>query len=251
MKDNYETCLAITLKWEGGDVDHPADPGGKTRWGITQGTYDDYRKRRGLPKQSVFKMTRAEMLDIYKSNYWDAVKGDTLAYGVDLATWDFGVNSGPARARKYLMQVIGGPDEETVKKLCAKRLSFVRGLATWKVFGRGWANRIADIEARGVKMALQARPVTSAQAVESKLKAEAVQAEKASVRETTTATAAGTSGAVSGGGAVAADPSIMDQLAGAVAFGVAALLFALMVYCIVKSRHHKARAEAYKRVAAE
>jgi len=249
MRDNYENCLAITLKWEGGDVNHPDDPGGKTRWGITQATYDAWRKSQKMTPRSVFQMTKPEMLAIYRKNYWDAVKGDTLAYGVDLATWDFGVNSGPARARKYLLQVVGGPDEETVKRLCAKRLSFVRGLTTWKTFGKGWSNRIADIEARGVKMALSAKP-GSAKSVEAALKAEASKAQSAEAVQKDTALASGAAGAISGG-SVAVDPSTADQWASLALLGVAALAVGVMVYLAVKSRHNKARAEAYKRVAAE
>ena len=37
--DNFDTCLAFTLKAEGGYSDNPADPGGPTNMGITLATY--------------------------------------------------------------------------------------------------------------------------------------------------------------------------------------------------------------------
>jgi hypothetical protein len=35
MEDRFESCLAFTLRQEGGYVDDPADPGGATNMGIT------------------------------------------------------------------------------------------------------------------------------------------------------------------------------------------------------------------------
>jgi Glycosyl hydrolase 108 len=39
MADNFDTCLAFTLKAEGGYSDNSADPGGPTNMGITLATY--------------------------------------------------------------------------------------------------------------------------------------------------------------------------------------------------------------------
>ncbi len=35
MPDAFETCLAFTMRAEGGYVGNPADPGGPTRTGVT------------------------------------------------------------------------------------------------------------------------------------------------------------------------------------------------------------------------
>jgi len=40
----FETALPFVLRWEGGFVDHPADPGGRTNRGVTQRTYDAWRQ---------------------------------------------------------------------------------------------------------------------------------------------------------------------------------------------------------------
>jgi lysozyme family protein len=42
------------------------------------------------------------------------------------------------------------------KRICAKRLGFMQPLNIWKTFGRSWARRLADIEAKGVAWALTA-----------------------------------------------------------------------------------------------
>ena len=36
--ENFAACLAFTLKYEGGYVDHPSDPGGATNHGVTIAT---------------------------------------------------------------------------------------------------------------------------------------------------------------------------------------------------------------------
>ena len=182
--DKFIRCHAVTAKWEGGFVNHPKDPGGATNYGVTQGTYDGYRRRWGLAKRSVSNISADEVRDIY-ADYWSKVAGDGLPVGVDLAVYDFGVNSGPPRAVKYLQQVVGshrdgvmGP--ETLKavaamdaadiaaRLCDARMAFLKGLPTWRTFGRGWTNRVKDIRAKSVAWAAQgtkapAKPVTRAQ----------------------------------------------------------------------------------------
>lgn len=242
MRDNYEACLAITLKWEGGDVDHPADPGGKTRWGVTQAVYSAWRKAHGKASASVFSMTKPEMLAIYKENYWDAVKGDNLAYGVDLATWDFGVNSGPARARNILLTSIGGTDIQTIQKICAKRLSFVQGLKIWKTFGKGWSRRIADIEARAVKMAAP-RDATKA-SVHSILTIEATKAAESA--KSAVAKAKITGGAAGASGVSASIPD-MDQIVALSLLGIAAVAIIILIFYARNGQHDVNRAEAYKK----
>jgi lysozyme family protein len=241
MKSNYENCQAITLKWEGGDVNHPDDPGGKTRWGITQATYDAWRVSQHLAKKSVFTMTKAEMLAIYKAKYWDAVGGDTLALGVDLATWDFGVNSGPARAKKTLLSVVGGTDIQTIQKLCAKRMSFLKGLTIFKTFGKGWSNRVADIEARAVKMTLAGTTT-----VRSSLMVEALKADTSAKQKTNVTKAAGSASTASVIGTNGVDQYLAWGLLGLAAVGVG-----VAVYFALKAKHNKERAEAYTRVAEE
>lgn len=242
MQSNYENCLAITLKWEGGDVNNPADPGGKTRWGITQATYSAFRARHHLAPASVFTMEKTEMLAIYKENFWDAVSGDTLAVGVDLASWDFGVNSGPARAKKAMTASAGtGGDVGFIQRLCAKRMSFVRGLTTFKTFGKGWSRRIADIEARAVKMTLSA--TAPAESVKPALTAEANKA---------AAQAAANHNKVAGSGAATiAAPAAAGHAHFWVVIALLVVAGVAAAYFIWRASHNQERARAYAQVAAE
>jgi lysozyme family protein len=161
MKENYPQALKQVLKYEGGYVDHPKDPGGPTNKGVTQAVYDSWRKTQNLPTQSVRNINDSEVAAIYKNLYWDRVSGDNLPDGVDFAVFDFAVNSGVSRAAKYLQAVVGvtqdgqiGPATiQATKTFVAmavtnKRLAFMQSLSIWSTFGKGWSARIADVKAQ-------------------------------------------------------------------------------------------------------
>ena len=42
MNQNFEHCMEMLLKHEGGYVNHPSDSGGITNLGITKRTYDEF-----------------------------------------------------------------------------------------------------------------------------------------------------------------------------------------------------------------
>lgn len=168
MKKNYEDCLAAVLKYEGGYVNDPRDPGGATMKGITQGTYNAWRKKQGLPTQPVRQIAQSEVEAIYKRDYWDKVRGDELPSGVDLATFDYAVNSGPIKAIKQLQGALGIPqtgvmDNGTVAAaqnhpgvwaaLCERRLAFLKSLPTWGTFGKGWGARVTDVKKKAANLA--------------------------------------------------------------------------------------------------
>ncbi len=79
--DNFERCLAITLKWEGGYSNHPDDPGGPTMRGIIQREYDAWRKRHGGRLRPVRQIEEDELQAIYRTEYWDAMGCEDLPPG--------------------------------------------------------------------------------------------------------------------------------------------------------------------------
>lgn len=259
-RGNYPNCKKITLVWEGGTVDHPDDPGGFTHAGVTAAAGANYRRRMGLPPKRVDLWTAAEIDAFYRDDYWNGVNGELLPWGVDLATFDFGVNSGPSRAARYLQSVASvgqdgriGPvtlnavasmnGKVVVQKLCGKRLSFVQGLSTFKVFGRGWSRRIADIEAKGVAMWLAAGGALSGQAVK-ELQGEAGTAGKVSGNQNK---GAGSTVAVGGGGT--GTEVLAGDANGWIIAAIVAVTAIVAIGLFIKSRQNKARADAYERVA--
>lgn len=170
MKTNFNKALELVLKHEGGWANHPADPGGATMKGVTQRVYTAYRSRKGLPNRSVRHIEKSELQDIYKKQYWDAVCADDLPSGLDYAMFDYAVNSGPVRAIKDLQRVMGGKVDghlgqativaalrkdtlATILALCDRRMSFLRSLKTFSVFGKGWTTRVNGVRKVAGRMA--------------------------------------------------------------------------------------------------
>ena len=138
---NFDVCFDICLQWEGGYTNNPDDPGGPTNLGIIQSPeYNNYRRSKGLPLQSVRWITREEAKDIYKNKYWDVMNCDNLPPGLDLAVFDASVNNGTGRAHQWL------DITQDIDKYCDLRLRFDQSLGhLWRVFGSGWSTRIAGI----------------------------------------------------------------------------------------------------------
>jgi len=240
---NYPACLREVLKHEGGYSDHPHDRGGPTMYGITQAVAREngyFGDMRHMP------MSVAEQ--IYRPKYWDAVGGNALAAGVDLAVFDFAVNSGPPRARAYYARVAGGPPVDVIKALCAARLAFVKALATWATFGRGWTRRIVSIEAVGVKMALAAAGKPSDQ-VRRELRKEGAaaggQVKKDAGKAAGTAGAGGASQAPQSPAQVdwALDWALVPKLA------IAIIVIGAFVYFARKAIINRMRSQAYAEAA--
>jgi len=158
---NREACIKATLKWEGGYSNNASDPGGPTNWGITIADAKKYWKKNATAEE-VRKMPLDIAVDIYRTKYWKTTyyDCDKLATGVDLAVFDFGVNSGPSRASKVFKSSIGGTDIETINKIFDQRLAFLQKLSTWPTFGTGWTNRCRDLRKTALSMAKQGAPIT-------------------------------------------------------------------------------------------
>lgn len=168
MRANFDASLAHVLKHEGGYVNHPRDPGGATNRGVTQAVYDAWRVDHALPVQGVQIITPSEVMAVYKRRYWDALKCDQLPAGLDYCLFDFGVNSGVGRAARFLQNAVGvledgkiGPvtlaaakdKPELIDKICDMRLAFLKGLRTYRTFGKGWSRRVADVRVKAKGMA--------------------------------------------------------------------------------------------------
>ncbi len=175
----FETAVEQVLRHEGGFVQHPRDPGGATRFGITRETL---ARARGRPTSAadVRRLSRREAVAIYRRLFWNAVRADELPPGLDLAVFDLAVNSGPARAVRMLQEILGVPADgivgpvtleaaraadvpETIRRLTKARLGFLGRLAAWPVFGIGWRRRVLSVEREALRLA--SRPPSSATAV--------------------------------------------------------------------------------------
>jgi len=106
MQENFKDCLNHVLSHEGGYVNHPNDPGGATNKGITLKVYQGFYGEH-LGKEDLRQITIREAGAIYRKNYWDKCKCDSLAAGMDYAVFDQAVNSGSSRSIKWLQMPVG------------------------------------------------------------------------------------------------------------------------------------------------
>lgn len=106
-----DEALDYLLEEEGGWSNHKADKGGATMYGVTQGTYTAWRKKKGRPQQSVAKITHEEARELYESEYWKAASCDKLPWPISYMCFDAAVNSGASRGKKWVQEGLGvSPD---------------------------------------------------------------------------------------------------------------------------------------------
>ena len=168
MNKNFDKALAAVLVHEGGYVNNPKDPGGETNLGCTKAVWEEHCGH-PVDTKTMKALTPVDVGPLYKNKYWDKIKGDDLPSGVDYVVFDAAINSGAGRAAKWLQACVGvepdggiGPktlaairafdSEQLIKDYSKRRLSFLSDLSTWETFGRGWARRVNEVEAVGLKL---------------------------------------------------------------------------------------------------
>ncbi|NJK64755.1 MAG: secretion activating protein [Synechococcaceae cyanobacterium SM2_3_1] len=167
---NFERALAFTQQWEGGFVvrasgdlsHHPNDPGGRTNLGITQATYNQWRRSKQLSPQDVLWIQPQEVKWIYWENYWIPSKCPEMVLPLAVAHFDTAVNFGVGGSTKFLQSVWGvgvdgiwGPitqgafekanTKETAQTIVEARIRYryqrVAQSPSQRVFLQGWLNR--------------------------------------------------------------------------------------------------------------
>jgi lysozyme family protein len=151
----FDQAFEILLKLEGGEVNDPLDPGGLTKYGISQRAY---------PGEDISGMTREHAKDLYRRDFWGPAGCDLVPDLVKLELFVFAVNtSTPGSCRtaiRVLQNVVGahpdgvwGPETQLLvtrsapvhllRHFEAAILRYYTSLANFRTYGRGWVNRIA------------------------------------------------------------------------------------------------------------
>jgi lysozyme family protein len=182
---NWPLAVARILQHEGGYVDDPDDPGGKTNLGITQATLSAYL-RRPASKADVQALDVTTAKTIYKRQYWDTIKGDLLPAGIDYAVCDFCVHSGPDRAARDLQKVLKMPSPDGVigektlaaiqsyelgvqaliRNYCARRKAYMKSLKGWTKYKNGWSRRVDEVQAAAARLASKGTQIAELPPVE-------------------------------------------------------------------------------------
>jgi len=151
----FDRAIKFVLSAEGDISDDPLDPGGLTRYGISQ---------RAHPDIDVAHLTKAKAINIYRTRYW-ATYLDRLPPPVAVAVFDTGVNLGIRPAIRLLQDALDvtidgivGPqtlaaayrlDKDVfLTNYCAKRGIYYAHLgASFDRYGYGWLRRLFALAA--------------------------------------------------------------------------------------------------------
>ena len=131
------------LKVEGGLVDNPDDPGGLTKYGISQ---------RAFPHLDIKNLTIQQACDIYYNNYYHNLYLDNYEFPLAFVCFDCAILCGQGwiqrTIRKDAYPVLGKdimvPDSLAMYVL-EQRIKYHTGDPNFRVFGQGWLNRVADL----------------------------------------------------------------------------------------------------------
>jgi lysozyme family protein len=169
MTKNFRDCLELVLKHEGGYVDHPKDPGGRTNLGVTQRVWEEWVGHE-VDEKAMRALTPAIVAPMYEMKYWRTSYCEKLPRGLDLLVFSMAVNAGSGRSVKLLQDAIGvvadgiiGPRtmarineanvETLIDKFSEARRAYYRGLKLFPVFGKGWLNRTDKERLEALQMA--------------------------------------------------------------------------------------------------
>jgi len=154
---DFDAAFRTLLGHEGDYSDHWDDPGGKTRFGITEAVAREAGYRGDMRELPLDLAKR-----IYLERYWNPISAEKLPLAVRYVVFDGAVNSGPTQSVIWLQRALGvkadgviGPvtigaaytvNANTLRnRIIAQRLRFMTKLKNWPSFSAGWANRIADL----------------------------------------------------------------------------------------------------------
>ena len=150
----FNDYLKVILKHEGGYIDHPSDPGGETKYGIS---------KRAYPGLNIKELTIQDASAIYYNDCWLKLKIENIKNEeLKLHIFDMAVNAGIKTAIKLLQGIVGttqdgvlGPRSEAkiglyegdiVEEYKKARINYYNKLIKNKpqlqVFIKGWINRV-------------------------------------------------------------------------------------------------------------
>ena len=169
MKE-FKDYFNIILKHEGGLVDHPNDPGGTTKYGVSLLFLKDLNLEDGdidqdgdIDKEDIKALTIQDSEELYLKFFWDPLHLEGLKLEeLKLHIFDHGVNAGTRTAVKLLQRILGSTPDGDLGKNTTKaannytgdiigeykkaRVNYYLAIITKNpklaVFKKGWLKRI-------------------------------------------------------------------------------------------------------------
>lgn len=160
MEDSFELALEFVILAEGGISNNLNDPGGLTKYGISQAAY---------PNLDITSLTLEAVKVLYRRDYWDMCKCSELPAALAVIVFDTAVNLGVSEAIRILQRslkisgtpeiiidgIIGGKTLRAVSETTAKhnlncsylvnRVLKYSEFAGFTHFGKGWIRRVVNL----------------------------------------------------------------------------------------------------------
>ena len=138
---------------DGGYVYNPADPGGETKYGISNRAY---------PNVDIAELTEDDAKAVYQRDYWDAHHCGDMPWAIGWVFFDCAVNHGAHEAIKWLQGALSLPVDGVLgphtlaaatavsqpvaaaRDITLARDEFAAALPNYPIFRHGWKKRFLN-----------------------------------------------------------------------------------------------------------
>lgn len=161
MRETYDQAFEFVIGHEGGYTTDRRDRGNWTTGVIGRGELKGTKfgvSAMAYPHLDIKNLTLADAKEIYRTDYWNAVRADELPVGVDYLVFDCAVNHGPRKAIEWLQLAAGttpdgifGPATlaavnrrdplRLIEEIGVERQLFYTQIKTWPTYRKGWTRR--------------------------------------------------------------------------------------------------------------
>jgi lysozyme family protein len=171
---DFEGFAGKVLRLEGGFVDHPADKGGPTKYGVILSTWKQYGYDKDhdgdIDAEDIRALTEDDARYIAKKVFWDFFQADfILNQSIAEFVVDWGYNSGRVTVAKKLQKLLNIPADGLIGVQSLNAVNFadqqnlfdslkvlrriyidsiVEANQSQRVFHAGWINRINSFRYR-------------------------------------------------------------------------------------------------------
>lgn len=136
----FHKAMQHVIKWEGGYVNDPVDPGGETKYGISKRSY---------PNLNIAKLTLEDAFSIYYTDFWRPFRLDNLPFDIAVSIFDAAINVGPTRTRSWIRELANENGYPSAAAFNDRREKYyedlVKARPELKRFEKGWENRLNSL----------------------------------------------------------------------------------------------------------
>lgn len=146
----FADIIEFIIKEEGGYINHPDDPGGETKFGISKRSY---------PNLDIKNLTRQQAEMIYRQDFWERTRINLLPTKIAACVLDAAINNGSSRAIRWMQHILSvnvdgriGQQTLLASNKCdinefvvdynIMREDFFLSLPHFDRFGKGWRRRL-------------------------------------------------------------------------------------------------------------